>query len=365
MPSEDLPVAKSRTAPNTVQVAFRSFDRQHLLLDRRLIDFPRPELWQTLGPRQIYICEQHTQHIKDGPGLVFSALVPNVDCFMGHHGGRVIPLFRDAAGMTPNCSHHLVDLISKFIGERIVAEDLLAYIGAVVAHSGYSRIFNEQLKTPGVRVPLSLNRNLWREGISIGRELVWLHTFGERFVDESQGRPAGSPRMPVCDRPRLLSPISETEDLAPSEVSYDEATETLIVGNNLPPSLIGRIGPVSRGVWNYTVGGMHILGKWFDYRRASPRYKRKTSDLDKINPRRWTAQFEDELFELLEVLGRCVSLESRQEDLLNKILLEPTITMNDMKREGAFPAPEEMRRPPRQKRSDSTDEEGPQTLLDV
>ncbi|MEV4049672.1 type ISP restriction/modification enzyme [Amycolatopsis sp. NPDC049688] len=365
VPSGSLPVAKDRIIPTSVRVAFRSFDRQHLLLDRRLIDFPRPELWQSLGPRQIYTCEQHTQHVKAGPGLVFSSLVPNVDCFMGHHGGRVLPLFRDNEGTIPNCSVNLLSLLSRFIGETITAEDLLAYIAATVAHPGYTRKFNEQLKTPGIRVPLTLDRKLWREGVQIGRELIWIHTFGERFVDASMERPPGPPRMARCHRPRLLSPIPETDQLAPSEVTYDEATETLIVGSNLPSEICGRIAPVPRDVWNYTVGGMHVLGKWFDYRRAAPRYKRRTSDLDNINPIHWTAQFEDELFEMLEVLGRCVALEPRQNELLEKVLLEPLITVDDLVREGALPAPAEMRKPPRQRGSESTEDQSPQTLLDV
>jgi hypothetical protein len=48
--------------PNILPYAYRSFDRQYLILDTRVIDRPRPDLWIVEGPRQIFISEPHTTH---------------------------------------------------------------------------------------------------------------------------------------------------------------------------------------------------------------------------------------------------------------------------------------------------------------
>jgi hypothetical protein len=43
---------------------------------------PRPPLWSVRSGRQIFVSEQHTQPLLDGPGLVFEALIPDIDHFM-------------------------------------------------------------------------------------------------------------------------------------------------------------------------------------------------------------------------------------------------------------------------------------------
>ncbi|MBW8484277.1 hypothetical protein K1Y72_17980 [Actinomadura sp. PM05-2] len=54
---------------------------------------------------------------------------------------------------------------------------MLAYIAAVTAHPGFTRRFREQLRQPGVRVPLTSDPALWNRGITLGREILWLHTY--------------------------------------------------------------------------------------------------------------------------------------------------------------------------------------------
>ncbi len=73
--------------PVIVRVAYRSLDRQYLILDARVIDRPRPELLEIRADPQIFVSEQHANQINDGPGLTFAALVPDMDHYQGHHGG--------------------------------------------------------------------------------------------------------------------------------------------------------------------------------------------------------------------------------------------------------------------------------------
>jgi hypothetical protein len=54
-PVRELPIAKDKSAVVTpVRYAFRSFDRQWIISDHRLLSRARPELWGLISPKQIF-----------------------------------------------------------------------------------------------------------------------------------------------------------------------------------------------------------------------------------------------------------------------------------------------------------------------
>ncbi|WP_435212707.1 type ISP restriction/modification enzyme [Streptomyces sp. bgisy034] len=67
-------------------------------------------------------------------------------------------------------------------------EDFLAYIAGVVSHPAYTERFRENLEDPGVRVPLTGDVRLRDRAARIGRRVLWLHTYGDRFSDQAEGR---------------------------------------------------------------------------------------------------------------------------------------------------------------------------------
>ncbi|HEY9412377.1 MAG TPA: type ISP restriction/modification enzyme [Jiangellaceae bacterium] len=333
--------------PRFVSAAFRSFDRQYLIQDVRVIDRPRPELWQVDGEMQVYVSEQHTQALSSGPALTFSSLIPNMDCFMGHHGGRVLPLFRDGENRVANISPRLLELLAEYRGRDIRPGELLAYVAGIAAHSGYTARFREELAAPGIRMPLTAVPECWEEAIAIGSEVLWLHTYGERYVDEAAGRPRGSVVNSTEVGPLYVQSIPTSEELMPDAIEYDVDAGTLIIGDATDPERHGRIERVSPEVWNYAVGGMPVVRKWFSYRQRNPRRKKRTSPLDDINSMRWTAKFDDDLLALLHVLDRCVALEPSQAGLLNRVCAGPLISISELARVGVLPVPESARKPPR------------------
>ena len=56
-------------------------------------------------------------------------------------------------------------------------------IAAVAAHPAYVARFAADLVQPGLRIPITADQGLFAEAVRLGREVIWLHTFGERFVD--------------------------------------------------------------------------------------------------------------------------------------------------------------------------------------
>ena len=322
--------------PAPVPVAFRFLDRHWLIPDGRLIERPRTDMWAAHGPRQVYATEQHTERIVGGPALAFAAHPPDQHHFNGR-GGRVLPLYREHDSATPNLAPGLLTLLTERLGATVTPEDILAYVAAVTAHDAFTRTFAAELDAPGVRVPLTASYELYQEAVVLGREVLWLHTYGERYTDPSNGRPASSPRLPDERRPKVTVAIPDDETGMPETLDYDATTQTLKVGG-------GRVAPVPPGAFDYAVGGTNVLRKWFGYRKKNPAGKR-TSPLDHLNPTSWSPEFTTDLLALLNVLGRLVELEPAQADLLARLVAGPSITVTDLKQAGVLPPPPAARKP--------------------
>ncbi len=336
-PVRDYPFKEERgSCPVPVRVAYRSFDRQWLIPDSRLHHAPSPDLWRVVSDSQVFATEQHAHPLEAGPGLVFTAYVPDMHHTNGR-GGRVLPLYRDRAAGAANFAPGLVRALAQRLGLPVSAPDVLAYIAAVTAHSGYTARFTEELRTPGVRIPLTADPELWAQAVRLGRRVLWLHTYGERFADPSEGRPAGPPR-PLTNWAKSQKVIPGDADSMPNEISYDPDTLILHVGT-------GEISPVRPEVWAYEVSGMNVVKKWFGYRKQKPA-GRKSSPLDDIHTEEWPAEFTTELLQLLHVLTLCVELEPEQADLLERICDGALVTVADLEQENVFPVPVTARKPP-------------------
>jgi hypothetical protein len=324
--------------PTSVRVGFRVFDRQWLIPDARLIHRESPSLWQARRVKdQVFVVEQSAQEISDGPGLLFTALIPDMH-FFNARGGRVLAM-RHPDG-TPNLAPGVAAALNAKLDRagQLPVEDLVAYLAGVTSHPAFTATFDDELTTPGIRVPLTANPDLWDHAVKLGREVVWLHTFGEAFADKEAGRekggiryPSGDARQPLCQQPVKGMPDS---------MSYNPQTEVLTLGT-------GSWFPVSPAVRAYTVGGREVLDSWFNLRKSKPTFKRtkKTSPLADIHPTSWPTEWTLELNDLLTVVSRLVELEEDQANLLTQILTGTLISSAELQAVGvAWPRAKKNRR---------------------
>lgn len=93
---------------------------------------------------------------------------------------------------------------------------------------------------------------------------------------------------------------------------------------------------------------MQVVKHWFGYRKKKPAGNRG-SPLNDIVATTWTPTMTTELLELLNVLGRCVELEPRQEELLDQIMRGPLVTVDDLTAAGVLPVPSAARKTPKQR----------------
>lgn len=323
-----LPVGDDNTAGMTpVRYGFRSFDREWLLPDNRLINRANPALWNDHSDKQVYLTGLMAHSPTSGPALTATGLIPDIHHYKGSFGGRAFPLWADAAATQPNLAPDLLRVLGEIFGAPVTPEAIMAYVAAVAAHPGYVERFRANLKQPGLRIPITADHALFEEAVEVGREVIWLHTFGERFAE---GRPPGAPRVTDVPEPTIPKEgvLPTTLAAMPHDLEYDAVARRLKIGT-------GFIDNVSQAVWDYEVSGKRVLSQWWSYRRedrSKPPMgdKRPPSPLSLIQPTDWPAEYTTELLNVLRVLTRLVALEPAQDALLVRIVDGPTLDADEL-----------------------------------
>lgn len=309
--------------PKIVQVSYRSFDRQYIVADSRLIHSPSHPLWAGRIEGQIFGAEQHVHYPKAGPGMMFSALIPDMDYF-NNRGGRAVPYLHPDGSF--NVARGMGRALSQLIGPEVQISDLFFYVAGITGHPGFVKHYEEELQTPGLRIPITKDVNLWNEAVAFGRHIVWLQTFGARG-NNSEGHTDILTKIGDNDFPSYLESVKQM----PEKVEYDHLSETLRIGG-------GIWGHVSREVRDYTVGGVNVIDSWVGYRQATPKGRKtqKSSQLEKYVQTQWPGEWSVEFTEVLTSLTKLVALESEQDDLLEQIVSSTCLTQQDFNDTGVI-----------------------------
>lgn len=235
----------------------------------------------------------------------------------------MIPLYRDQQATAANLPAGLLHVLAERYHEQVTPEDLAAYVYAAMAHPGYTELFAQELRQPGPRVPLTADPDLFWQGVHLGRHLLWLHTFTERYRDPDQDRADRLPSVPGLSWVRAVSEIPAD----PDQIDYHPETRTLTVGT-------GAVSEVPPGVWDFTISGFPVLKRWLGSRTARGVGRasgpKTATPLDRIRPTEWEDTWNDELLDLLRVLTLSLSHHKAQADLLGRIAAGPLIPASEL-----------------------------------
>lgn len=308
-------------APNIVPVGYRSFDRQYIFADSRLLHRASPDLWEHRVPEQIFIVEQNAHYPKAGPGLYFSSLIPDMDAFKGSEGGRAHPVLNVSGA--PNLTEPAAQMLRERFGDNAPG-DLVYYLAALTGHPGYVRTFDEPLQQAGIRVPLTADPELWERAVQLGKQVVWLHTYGERGEPlPGMKRLHQLPEGADYTLPYSIQDMGKTMPEKKPSFSPDPVNSLSEEENNPVMGTVSfgkaRCENVEKRVFDYTIGGNQVLGLWAKYRLKKP-VVRRSSPLDEIVQREWPDAWSDEYERLLYTLTHLVHLEPAQEKLLDDVL---------------------------------------------
>ena len=331
--SQSVRVDRGRVISPTPYGAF-SFDRQWVIPDNRLFNSPNPGLWKNHSNDQIYITAFNTISPESGPALTITDLIPDISHYKGSSGGRVFSLWSNQEASRPNIRPALLAEIASSLNAQVTPSDLMAYISAVAANPAYTARFQSDLIQPGLRIPLTKKKSTFGKAVEIGRRVIWLHTYGRKFVDPESNRPKGPPR--AADGPTIPrdGAIPTAPAKFPNELRYDEAALRLYVGE-------GFIDNVTPEVRAYEISKKNVVEHWFSYRRKDRRRpvignSRPRSPLESIQPDRWQAGYTEDLFNLLHILTLLTEMESEQADLLKQVCSGPLVNAAALRAEGVF-----------------------------
>ncbi|MDE0157889.1 MAG: N-6 DNA methylase [Gammaproteobacteria bacterium] len=293
--------------PSVTRYAYRSFDRQYLIADSRLISRPRPDLWNVYSEHQVYLSSLFSQPLGAGPALTCSALIPDLHHFSGRGAKDTIPLYRSQDTSEPNILPGLLEILEKAYEREVEPQDFLAYLYGILAHPSFTASFAEELETHQLRIPITKNAVLFEQARSIGARLLWLHTYCERFIP-----PEFVVGQVPPGRTKCVKAVSSSPEDYPTGFLYDKTKQTLFVGD-------GEFKPITEDVYEFEVSGLKVVQSWLKYRMKKGAGK-KSSPLDDIRPESWTSQFTTELLELLWILTATVERYPEQDKLLKAVV---------------------------------------------
>ena len=95
-----------------IRYGFRSFDRQWIIPDNRLINQPNPELWEAHSDRQVYLTASARCISILGSCSDFHRLIPDLHHYNGR-GGRVFPSGATAKPAIPNMPEGLLNYLGQ------------------------------------------------------------------------------------------------------------------------------------------------------------------------------------------------------------------------------------------------------------
>ena len=329
----EIPIIKLTTStpsPNIIRYAYRSFIRCWVILDNRLGDFLRPILWRNHSERQLYFISLFSQPLGKGPAITACADPPDLDYYRGSYGAKAtFPLYRDNEGKKPNILEGLLNIIKFVYKFHVTPEDFLAYLYGILAQPHFTELYASELETCEIRVPITKDAKLFKKVHKVGAKLLWLHTYGERYVLKGMQRGKINPGSTRC-----IKPVPGDIEDYPETFEFYRSSQKLRVG-------AGEFQPVMSEVYDFEVSGLKIVQSWLKYRMKKGAGK-KSSPLDDIRPERWTSQFTTELLELLWILEETVKVYPEQAELLEQVVSNSCFTADELP-----PVPKESRKPPK------------------
>lgn len=252
--------------PPIVRYAWRSFDERWIFADGRLIDRPAADLWAAHSPRQLYLTTQRTSRLGAGPAATITAHLPDLHHYAGRGGRDVLPRWTaDGENVNPA----IVAALGQIWGRAPRPGEMFAYVCAVLGHPGYAqRIYRPE--AADLDVPITLDRDLFGRGVTLGRGLIAAYTRSESIFSRCVVEPtAGKVR---------------------------HSGETLRIGE-------GRIEGVPAAVWTFKIGTRAVVRRWITDRLGAGR---RSSVLDEVRAP-WTPKT---TVALMQVIARIQAVQA-------------------------------------------------------
>ena len=247
-------------ADQIIRTAYRPFDDRWSYFSEVAMDYPRRELMDHVaGKENICLGIGRAGMAVNEPVWSLQTISRHpMDANIYRRGGvNIFPLWlypsdapADLLDTTPrekrpNLVLEFVEALTKVVGKNITAEQILAYIYAVLYAPSYRARYADFLKRDFPRVPLTTNRKLFGSLVEIGTELIALHTMDTTL-----------PRITRYDVPGSNEVIKVR--FAPS----DDGIGRVYIND------AQFFDGVPQTVWDMHIGGYRVAEKWLKDRKG-------------------------------------------------------------------------------------------------
>ena len=328
-PATKTPIGKETgPCPDPVRIGYRSFDRQWIIPDKRLINRPNPTLWSV---RSEHAALPHcpTRHDTDiGACSNLHRRNSRPAPLQGGFGGRAFPLWRDPGWNRPNIVPGLLEHLAERYRQHGHRRGPVRLPRCCALPSWVHVGLRRRPGGTRIRIPLTADPQAIRPCCDDRQASAVATQLRPAFQRSDRNRPKKPPRLPHDRAPHVLGghPIPGDSEHMP--------TYSAMTRNPRAERRHGRISNVTPRMREYDVAGLNVLNKWFGYRRRNrerpPMGDRRSSPLQQIPATAWRAEYTSELIDLLNVLGLLADLEPDQAELLAGIIDGPLIGVDEL-----------------------------------
>ncbi len=235
---------------------YRPFDVRHVLYDRRMVDWPRPEVLGHMLQDNIALLVNRQS--KEDFAVLCSDMITERKIAAVYDASTTIPLYLYQVkgglltGRGPNLKPEFIRTVSERLGLRFVPDgagdlqstvgpqDVFAYLYAILHAPGYRARYATFLKTDFPRLPITSDARLFRSLAALGNELTALHLM--------KTTSASLPGYPVAGNNRV-----ELMDFEGGRVHINASQYF----DNVPEA-----------AWQYRIGGYQVAHKWLKDRKG-------------------------------------------------------------------------------------------------
>jgi predicted helicase len=252
---------------------YRPFDYRVILYDKRMVDWPRPEvLRHMLHPN---LCLLANRQSKEDFAALCTNAIPERKIAAVYDASTSFPLYLyldvDGLGLSearqPNFSYDFLKALATSLSvpqtnphslpDGLTPEDIFYYAYAVFYSPSYRTRYSEFLKVDFPRLPLARNLKLFRVLARLGSELSALH---------------------LLESPRLDQPLAEFISKTPEIEKVSWSRDTVWIDKVQTAGFKG----IKEDIWNFHVGGYQVCEKWLKDRKGRKLMKDDVEHYQKI-----------------------------------------------------------------------------------
>ncbi len=239
-------------------ILYRPFDKRKIVYDSRLIDWPRGDEMKSMTTPNVALLIHRPQsptteysHVFCSDSVIDQCAVANKST--GGGNTYLFPLFlysNDLKRKTANFQPEFIKAVELSLGlqlakkgdlsETVAPEDLYHYVYSILYCPKFRERYAEFLKIEYPKIPITSDLNLFKQLVSLGKELVSVHLLESKALDNSD----------------INFPENGSNLIEKGYPQFDSQDFRIWINHQQ------YYEHVPENLWNFSSGGYQVAQKW-------------------------------------------------------------------------------------------------------